>query len=51
MLSSEHGAVDGVRVWLPYASPWAWAIRREYAPTLDELLTHRPGLVADLLIN
>jgi len=43
MLSSEHGAVDGVRVWLPYASPWAWAIRREYATTLSELGSHRHG--------
>ena len=48
---SEHGAVDGVRVWLPYAYSWAGAIRRESATTLGELLTHRSGLVGELLIN
>ena len=38
------GIEDGVYIWLPYACPWDWAIRREYAATLDELLTHRSGL-------
>ena len=51
LLTSEHGAVDGVRVWLPCACPSAGAIRREYATTLGELLMHRHGLVGDLLIN
>ena len=46
MLTSEHGAVDGLRIWLPCAFPWAGAIRREYDTTLGELLTHRSGLVA-----
>ena len=49
--SSKHGAVDGVRVWLPCAYPSAGAIRREYATTLGELLTHRSGLGGELLIN
>ena len=49
--SSKHGAVDGVRVWLPCVSPSAGAIRREYATTLGELLMHRHDLVGDLLIN
>ena len=44
-VSIEHNAVDGVRVWLPHASSWARAIRREYATTLGELLMHRHGLV------
>ena len=51
LLTSEHGAVDGVRVWHPCACPSAGAIRREYATTLGELLVHRHGLVGDLLIN
>ena len=33
--------MDGVRVWLPRASSWVGAIRREYAGTLGELLKHR----------
>ena len=44
---STHGAEDGVRVWLP-SFPWAGAIRRKFATTLGELLTHRSGLVGDL---
>ena len=51
---SEHGEVDrvdGVRVWLPHECSRAGAIRREYATILCELLTHRSGLVDNLLIN
>ena len=48
-LSGEHGAVDGVRVWLPCACSWAGAIRREYVTTPGELLMHRSGLVGDLI--
>ena len=51
LLTREHGAVNGVRVWLPCAFPWVGAIRREYATTLGELLMHRHCLVGDLLIN
>ena len=50
-ISSQHGAVDGVRVWLLCACLWAGAMRREYVTTLGELLMHRHGLVGDLLIN
>ena len=50
-LTSEHGAVNGVRLWLPCAGPSAGAIRREYATTLGELLMHQHGLVGDILIN
>ena len=44
LLASEHGAVGGVRVWLPYACPSAWAIKREYTKTLDKLQMHRHGV-------
>ena len=50
LLASEHGAVGGVRVWLPYACPSAWAIKREYTKTLDELQMHRHGVGGDLSI-
>ena len=45
LLLSEHGAMDGVRVRLPYVCSWAKAIRRDYDTTLGELLTHRSALV------
>ena len=36
-VSSEYGAVDGLRSWLLYACPSVWAIKMEYTTTLDEL--------------
>ena len=51
LLTSEHGVVGGLGVWLPCACSWAGDIRREYATTLGELVRHRLGLVGDILIN